>query len=249
MNAHKEANDFLDKTVFTVVDEKLSPNKERALFMAERMRVDFVFNTAALEGNPYTYPEIKTLIEGITVGGHKVSDTDQVLNLNRALSHVIDSVKANAFELNKSTACTIQGIVAKDEALTWGIFRDKQVFIGGTDYLPPKAEHLDEIFAHGINRLNTIEDPMLKAFLTFLWGSLNQFFYDGNKRTSRLLANGILLSAGLPPLMILAKDQLEYNQVMTQFYNTQDETKALAWLYGYYHERIKNLGFDSSILN
>jgi Fic family protein len=242
-------NDFLNKSMFPTSPEKLLPNKERALFMAEKMRVDFVFNTAALEGNPYTYPEIKTLIEGITVGGHKVSDTDQVLNLNRALSHVIDSVKTNDFELNKSTACTIQGIVAKDEALTWGIFRDKQVFIGGTDYLPPKAEQLDEIFTHGVNRLNNIEDSMLKAFLTFLWGSLNQFFYDGNKRTSRLLTNGILLSAGLPPFMTLAKDQLEYNQVMTQFYNTHDETKALAWLYGYYHERIKNLGFDSSILN
>ena len=51
-------------------------NKERALFIAEKMRVDFVYNTTALEGNPYTYLEIKTLIEGITVGGIKF----QILN-------------------------------------------------------------------------------------------------------------------------------------------------------------------------
>jgi Fic family protein len=78
--------------------------------------------------------------------------------------------------------------------------------------------------------------------LTFLWGSINQFFYDGNKRTSRFLAqflaNGTLLSAGLPPLTIQAKDQLIYNQVMTRFYDTQDGTQALQWLLTYYSERL-----------
>ena len=223
----------------------LIPNTERALFMAEKMRIDFVYNTAALEGNPYTYPEIKTLIEGITVGGHKVSDTEQVLNLNRALSHVIGLVKSHTFELNKSAACTIQGIVANGEALTWGQFRDGQVFIGGTEYVPPQAKDLDTIFEQGAQLLNTIDDPVFKAWLTFLWGSLNQFFYDGNKRTSRFLANGTLLTAGLPPLMILAKDQLQYNEIMTRFYDTQDATEALRWLYQYYVERIHGFGFDA----
>ncbi|TDR30495.1 Fic/DOC family protein [Hydromonas duriensis] len=221
------------------------PNMERALFMAEKMRVDFVYNTAALEGNPYTYPEIKTLIEGITVGGHRISDTEQVLNLNRALSHVIDLVKSGKFELNKETACTIQGIVANRESLTWGEFRDGQVFIGGTNYLPPRASDLDIIFEQGAKLLNTIDDPTFKAWLIFLWGSLNQFFYDGNKRTSRFLANATLMSAGLPPLMILAKDQLKYNEVMTRFYDNQDATEALEWLYSYYVERIAGFGFKA----
>jgi Fic family protein len=223
---------------------ELVPDQNRAIFMAEKGRIDFVFNTAALEGNPYTYPEIKTLIEGITVGGHKVSDTEQVLNLNRALSHVIGLVKAGTFVLNKDTACEIQGIVAKGEALTWGKFRDSQVFIGGTEYLPPKAQDLSAVFEQGEKVLNAITDPILRAFLIFLWGSLNQFFHDGNKRTSRFLANGTLMANGYPPIMILAKDHLKYNQVMTAFYNTQDATEALNWLYAYYGERVTGFGFD-----
>ena len=31
---------------------QIEPDKKRALFVAERGRVDFVYNTAALEGNP-----------------------------------------------------------------------------------------------------------------------------------------------------------------------------------------------------
>jgi Fic family protein len=231
---------------------KFISDQNRAFFIAEKMRVDFVYNTAALEGNPYTYPEIKTLIEGITVGGHKVSDTEQVLNLNHALSHLINLVKQNKFILNKQTACDIQGIVANREALTWGKFRDGQVFIGGTDYTPPKAHQLDDVFIVGIHKINTIEQNnnfnlVLKAWIIFLWGSINQFFYDGNKRTSRLLANGVLLSEGLPPLTIFAKDQLKYNQIMTNFYNTQDATQAIEWLFEYYYNNICDFGFAEKL--
>ena len=45
----------------------LQPDKRRALFFAEKSRVDFVYNTIALEGNPFTYPEVKTLLDGVTV--------------------------------------------------------------------------------------------------------------------------------------------------------------------------------------
>lgn len=225
---------------------RLIPDQRRALFYAEKSRTDFVYNTAALEGNPFTYPEIQTLIDGITVGGHKVSDAEQVLNLNQALTHVINLVKQGKFRLDQETACDIQGIVARNEALTWGQFRDGKVHISGTEYEPPNAQDLPGIFETGQKILNAEPDPVLRAFLVFLWGSLNQFFYDGNKRTSRFLANGTLLTAGLPPLMIFVKDQLTYNQVMTRFYDTQEATEALGWLYRYYAEKVAGFGFDDN---
>lgn len=223
---------------------KLQADKRRAVFLAEKMRVDFVFHTAALEGNPITFPEVQTLLDGITVGGRKVSDTEQVLNLNQSLSYVLQKVKANDFEMNQKTACAIQGMVARNEALMWGDFRDQKVFIAGTDYEPPAAKDLPVIFEKGRTYLINESDPVLRAFLTFLWGSINQFFYDGNKRTSRLLCSGILMMAGLPPLMLLSKDQLIYNQTMKDFYDTQDATQALTWLYSYYQQRITGFGFE-----
>lgn len=225
---------------------QLNPDKRRALFMAEKGRVDFVYHTAALEDNPITLPEIQTLLDGITVGGRKLSDTEQVLNLNRALSHVISLVKNASFTIDKATACTIQGMVAREEALEWGVFRTGQVTITGTDYLPPKHEDLLKVFADGEKAINLIEDPILRAFIVFLWGSLNQFFYDGNKRTSRFLANGTLMAAGFPPLMIRATDKLVYNQTMKRFYDSQDGTEALNWLYEYYRTQVTGFGFDRS---
>jgi len=213
--------------------------------VAERGRVDFVYNTAALEGNPLTFPEIQTLHDGITVSGHRLSDAEQVLRLNLTLSFVVGLVKENAFELTADTAKSIQGIVAKNEALEWGVFRNGPVFIQGTDYQVPPAEQLDALFEKGRQALAMIPDAIHRAFLVFLWGSLIQFFYDGNRRTSRFLCNGILMGAGYPPMMITAKELLAYNQVMTRFYETQDATEALVWFYGRYVERIRHFGFVS----
>jgi adenylate kinase len=42
-------------------------DRERALFFAAKIRADLIYHTAALEGNPYTFPEIQTLLDGITV--------------------------------------------------------------------------------------------------------------------------------------------------------------------------------------
>lgn len=224
----------------------IEPDQKRALFVAERSRADFVYNTAALEDNPFTYPEVQTLLDGITVGGHKITDAEQVLRLNQALSHVIALVKANAFEFTVKTAKEIQGIVAKNEALTYGVFRDGIVFIGGTDYTVPPAEKLEELFGAGKTALDSIQDPIEKAFLVFLWGSLIQFFYDGNKRTSRFMCNGILMSAGFPPMMVTKQEKLAYNQILAEFYNTQDGTNALIWFYDRYRERIEKFGFTPS---
>lgn len=241
-------NFSFDKNLITHYQNTLNyiADKKRALFLAEKMRVDYIFHTVALEGNPMTLPEVKTLIDGITVGGRKVSDAEQVLNLNESLSYLLQKVRNNHFQLDKQTACSIQNLVARNEALTWGEFRDNYVSISGTDYKPPKHELLDGLFEQGRIELLKEEDVVLRAFLTFLWGSIHQFFYDGNKRTSRLLASGILLNHGLPPFMIHSKDQLIYNQTMKEFYDHQEATQALIWLYSYYKEQLKEFGFMKS---
>jgi len=149
-----------------------------------------------LGGQPFHSSEVKTLLEGITVGGHKILDAEQVWRLNAALLHVISQVSDERFEFE-------QGRVA----------------------------------------LNKVQDVIQRAFLVFLWGSLVQFFYDGNKRTARFLCNGLLMSAGFPPMMITAKEQLAYNQVMTRFYDSQDASEALIGFYDHYRARIEHFGF------
>ncbi|MFZ5593664.1 MAG: hypothetical protein ACOY4D_05285 [Pseudomonadota bacterium] len=63
-----------------------------------------------------------------------------------------------------------------------------------------------------------------------MFGALQQFFFDGNKRTSRLMMNGILMSAGIDAISIPAARKQEFNEKMIRFYATRDATEMMAFL-------------------
>lgn len=203
---------------------------ERACFRLQKIFPEYVWNTVYLEGNPFTFPEVQTLLEGITVGGHRLADQQQVLNQSKSLNHLLALVRQSRFALNKPIFSELHRLVAFEEALEWGVFRTGEVHVAGTDYKPPLANQLDTIFAQGIEYLNTIDNPVKRGIAMFLFGSLNQFFYDGNKRTSRLMMNGILLSHGIDAINVPAKKKLEFNQRMIAFYDTKNADDMIQFL-------------------
>lgn len=109
-------------------------------------------------------------------------------------------------------------IAAKEEALEWGQFRSGGVTIAGTDYMPPKASDLAALFAQMIEDAKQFKDVYEKAIFVFLTMARQQFFYDVNKPMGRFMMNGILLSEGFPAINLPASRQLEFNQLMLDFY-------------------------------
>ncbi len=212
---------------------------KKLIFIAKKTLPDVVFNMGSLEGNPFTFPEVQTLLDGITVGGHRVSDEQQIYDLKSSWEYLFELVKKDDFKLSKETFNNINIKVAINEALISGKFRDSQVRIGGgTDYIPPKAEKLDSIFSNELPQIiNRCISKTELAFEIFLFAALNQFYFDGNKRTGRLLANGVLLSNGQGVLNIKAKDKLEFNTLMVEFYNTRKADNVCDFLYNKCLER------------
>jgi len=236
---------ILNSTQINTVDTDMlslfKPNKQHAFMLAKKDKIDFIYNTSALEGNAMTYPEVQTLLEGVTVGGHKLSDEQQILNQNRSVNLLFDLIEKERFKLDKAILLKLHEKVAFEEALSWGAFRDGGVNIGGTDYLPPKADELDLLFEKGIKEIQKITHPIVRAISYFLFGAKCQFFYDGNKRTSRLMMNGILLNEGYPILNIKAKDKLSFNQQMIAFYDGEPIEISIEYLLNYYVEQNKHL--------
>ena len=209
-------------------------NKKHAFMLAKKDKIDFIYNTSALEGNAMTYPEVQTLLEGVTVGGHKLSDEQQILNQNKSVNLLFGLIEKEQFKVDKYTLLKLHEKVAFEEALSWGVFRTSGVNIGGTEYLPPKANELDELFEEGREEIGKIIHPIVRAITYFLFGAKCQFFYDGNKRTSRLVMNGILLDNGYSILNIKAKDKLRFNKQMIAFYDGEDIKESIEYLMDYY---------------
>lgn len=195
-----------------------------------------------LEENPLTYPEVQTLLDGVTVGGHKISDQDQVLNLAASSRRLLILVKTGQFEVTKTVFTELHGIVARNEALEWGVFRGEGT---ETNYTPDVglghhgrytplptaagATKLNRVFQLGIEELASCR-PLERALAFFLFGALQQFFFDGNKRTSRFMMNGILMSNGIDAISVPAAKAQEFNEKMVRFYLTTDATEMMSFL-------------------
>jgi Fic family protein len=203
--------------------QNIKPNKDKALMLLKREISSFVTDAVNLEGINITLPEVQTLLQGITVGGHKLSDQQIVINQHHAWETLMQWIKSHSFEVTAQKACALHAIAGKDEALEWGQFRSGGVTIAGTQYLPPKSSELNRMFDTMIEEFEQVSDIYDKAIFIFLCMARCQFFYDVNKRMGRFMMNGVLLNAGYPAINLPAKRRLEFNQLMLSFYHSNDQ--------------------------
>ncbi len=96
---------------------KMKPDKAKAIMLAIRLLADFVCDAVNLEGINFTLPEIQTLLDGITIGGHKVLDQKIALNQADTWQALFILIENNKFEITIEKICELHLIAAKDEAL------------------------------------------------------------------------------------------------------------------------------------
>ncbi len=216
----------------------ITPNKDKALMLAQREIAVFVCDAVELEGIHFTLPEIQTLLEGITVGGHKLSDQQIAINQGNAWRTLFASIKEQEFQLNSEFICQLHNIAAKEEALEWGKFRSGGVTIAGTRYMPPSADELPGLFERMIKESALFDDIYDQAIFIFLSMARFQFFYDVNKRMGRFIMNGLLLNSGYPAINLSAKRQLEFNRLMLVFYESGEQKPMNQFMRSCLDERL-----------
>lgn len=214
--------------------KKIKPNKKKAVFLANRQLSELVFDAVNLEGIHYSLPEVQTLLDGVTVGGHKLIDQTITLNQAKAWKWLFNKILDGHFNLSKEFVLQLHSIAAQEEALEWGCFRTGQVTISGTQYLPPKADLLEVLWSEVVNEINAMSDILERALSLFLYMARYQFFYDVNKRSGRFMMNGLLLSQGYPIINVQAKRGLEFNSKMITFYESGDRSEMIDFMLSCY---------------
>lgn len=77
--------------------------KTKALFDAKRLIAQIVTDVVNLEDINYTVPEVQTLLDGITVGGHRLQDELITLNQIKAWQFLFGSSEHDEFVVNKES--------------------------------------------------------------------------------------------------------------------------------------------------
>ena len=85
-------------------------------------------------------------------------------------------------------------------------------------------------FSKSGSAINKFKDPFSKALMSLALIAYIQPFEDGNKRTSRLVANAFLLSHNSSPLSFRSIDTTEYKKAIILFYE-QNNIKFLKELF------------------
>lgn len=212
----------------SIFQDKFHLTPAQSLFLAKKKWDENVYCGMKMENRAVTFPQTQTILNGVNVPNVQLDDIQAILNMRDAWKFLLNTVDE---EVTFEYWCKLNEYIARNEALEWGMLRTGMVGISGTDYEPPVPDRTKtetELTAILSAKDASATDKALEAFT---WGTRGPFFWDGNKRTSLVLANKILISSGAGILTITDKFMEEFNSLLLDYYNTGKSETLKQFLY------------------
>ena len=207
--------------------DKYQLTAQQSLFLAKKKWDEIVYCGMRMENRAVTFPQTRTILDGVNVPGVQLDDIQAILNMRDAWRFLMNTVDE---PLTVEYICKINEFIARNEALEWGVLRRGSVGISGADYKPPVPVY-ETVCAELDKLLSADKTAAEKALDAFAWGARGQFFWDGNKRTSLTVANKILLMNGAGILTITDPHMEAFNVALLNFYNTGEAEPLKQFLY------------------
>lgn len=213
-----------------VIDDYRPLKPEELKELDDYFRIGTTYSSNAIEGNTLTITETKILIEdGITVGGKPIKDCYEAVGHAKAYDYMLKIARSKDFCFSEEIIKNLHklfysGIDVHDA----GQYRTHQVFITGTEYIPPKPEEVNRLMKELTDELNdkrnTLHPVILAAYAHRRLVDIHPFT-DGNGRCARLLMNMILVNKGyqivtIPP--ILRNDYISALKAAQKEHNPND---------------------------
>ncbi|MEK9196079.1 MAG: Fic family protein [Patescibacteria group bacterium] len=222
-----KTHDLFSTSEINLLDEATANFKKNAINASgvihkkelERFVIEFAWKSSKIEGNTYTLLETERLIrEGLKKNDRSEFETSMILNHKRAYEFLMDQTSESSLELSRRSLETIHSLVVRDLGVGTGL-RKAAVGISGSLYRPLSLVYqIEEQLNNLVDCINAKESPYEKALIAVLGESYLQPFEDGNKRTARVLANGILLQAEFAPLSYRSVSDQDYKEATLIFY-------------------------------
>ncbi|MGK7379768.1 Fic family protein [Planococcus sp. 1R117A] len=188
--------------------------------LKEVYRVEWTYNSNAIEGNTLSLIETKVVLEdGLTIGGKRLQEHLEVINHSAAIDFVENQVNQTG-ELDERTLKMIHYLILKNiDDENAGVYRSINVRISGSQHTPPHflqvPQEMNDLFTWYDQEKDHLHPVELAALFHFKFVYIHPFA-DGNGRTAGLLMNLILMSHGFPPAIVKAEDsqRLHYYETL-----------------------------------
>lgn len=184
----------------------------------ERLIIELSWKSSKIEGNTYTLLDTEKLIlENKKAPGHDTEEAQMILNHKEAFIFVHDHAKEFK-TLTRTNLEQVHSILTKGFSVGKGL-RSRGVGVVGSKYRPLDNLHqIREAVTTLSDAVTRMATPYAKALVTLFGIAYIQPFEDGNKRTSRLMANALLLAHRKAPLSYRSVDENDYKEAMIVVY-------------------------------
>ena len=202
------------------------------------------YHSNAIEGSTLTYAETYAILyndNSFKIGGKEPREIYEAINHKKALELVFKNLKNND-EFNEGFIKKLNETINRDIKDTEG-YRTVQVFIRGSEHIPPAPEKVPNLMNYFIYNYNHDEQNIFYKLAKYhIEFEKIHPFEDGNGRTGRLLLNYELIKNNLPPVVISKDDRVKY----FEFLKNDDIIGLAEWLKdlsNQENERMEKFGF------
>ena len=203
------------------------------------------YHSNAIEGSTLTYAETYAILyndNSFKIEGTEPREIYESINHKKALELVFKNLQSNE-EFDERFIKNLNKIINKNIKYTEG-YRTVQVFIQGSEHIPPEPEKVPNLMMYYIYNYNhDNQDIFTKISRNHIEFEKIHPFEDGNGRTGRLLINYELLKNNLPPVVIAKEDRVKY----FEFLRNNDSNNLAKWLKDLSikeEERMKKFGYN-----
>ena len=186
------------------------------------------YHSNAIEGSTLTYAETYAILyndNSFKINGKEPREIYEAINHKKALELVFTNLKNNE-EFDERFIKKINETINKDIKDTEG-YRTVQVFIQGSEHIPPEPEKVPNLMMYYIYNYNHDEQDIFTKIAKYhIDFERIHPFEDGNGRTGRLLISYELLKNDLPPVVIAKEDRVKY----FEFLKNNEVISLAQWL-------------------
>ena len=183
-------------------------------------------------------------IKGLTINGKSMREHLEAINHAEAIDYITDLVK-NKIPFNERTLLELHSLVLRGiDKENAGRYRNIQVRIGGSTYLPPAPyilhKEMEDYFLFYQANQKKMHPIVLAADMHEKLVTIHPFI-DGNGRTSRLVMNLIALQNGYPIINVSGEkmNRMDYYNALEQV-QVHNNNKAFRLLIANYAKASLN---------
>lgn len=200
---------------------KYNMSQEENILLVKQKLIKIMYNSAKLESLSVTLSQTEEILEKGQAQGISYFEILIIKNIKSTWDYIFKNIDEK--EIRLSTFQDLHEIIGNDDLVNKaGLIRETEVRITGTKWFPkmPSFTNTKNDILDIVNQNKSVTEKAIELMIKLM---KTQFFLDGNKRTSTMLANLYMIQNGCGIITIPEEKLSEFRNLLLHYYETDEQ--------------------------